>query len=341
MHVHLRLCACVVLLHGVCVSLGSCTCRFSEFDVQSTIRFRKEDISGLVDLLELPTWIVTNKRERFHATEALVIFLARLASSDKWERHLSWLGGRDRASYGRCFNMVLRHVYDRFACRLSGLDQWHDQAEYWAYKAREKGSPAPRVVGFIDGTLRDICRPKVGQRMFYNGHKKKHGIKFQTVQSVCGLIVDYYGPMLGKHGDGRMYSASGIEARVHNMCVRSGGIWYIYGDPAYKLSRYVLRGFRGGASSAQRRFSTDMSRIRESVEWGYAGVVALWPLIDFKSRMKKNEVPVGKLAAVACFMYNMHACFYGNQISHYFDCPPPSAREYVHRVRNTPTIDLF
>ena len=108
-----------------------------------------------------------------------------------------------------------------------------------------------------------------------------------------------------------------------------------------RLSRYVLRGFRGGASSAQRRFSTDMSRIRESVEWGYAGVVALWPLIDFKSRMKKNEVPVGKLAAVACFLYNMHACFYGNQISHYFDCPPPSAREYVHRVRNTPTIDLF
>ena len=82
-----------------------------------------------------------------------MVFLVRLASADKWERHLCWLGNRDRGSYSRCFDLVLAHVYAKFGRRLGGLDEWFHLAEYWAYKAREKGSPAPRVVGFIDGAL--------------------------------------------------------------------------------------------------------------------------------------------------------------------------------------------
>jgi hypothetical protein len=37
------------------------------------------------------------------------------------------------------------------------------------------------VWGFMDGTLRKTCRPSNFQKLLYSGHKRAHGIKFQSV----------------------------------------------------------------------------------------------------------------------------------------------------------------
>ena len=65
-------------------------------------------------------------------------------------------------------------------------------AEKIAQKARVGGI---RIWGFIDGTLRKTCRPSRFQRLAYSGHKRCHGIKFQSIVTPDGLIALLYGPI--------------------------------------------------------------------------------------------------------------------------------------------------
>ncbi|KAG3247902.1 hypothetical protein PI124_g7403 [Phytophthora idaei] len=36
----------------------------------------------------------------------------------------------------------------------------------------DKGAPLSTCVGFIDGTVRGMCRPNKNQQYVYNGHKE-------------------------------------------------------------------------------------------------------------------------------------------------------------------------
>ena len=49
--------------------------------------------------------------------------------------------------------------------------------------------------GFVDGTVRPICHPTKNQKVAYNGHKKVHAIKFQSVVAANGLIANLFGPV--------------------------------------------------------------------------------------------------------------------------------------------------
>ena len=59
----------------------------------------------------------------------------------------------------------------------------------------EKGSPLENCFGFIDGTVRPIARPNQQQRIVYNGHKRVHSLKFQSVALPNGNIGNMYGPV--------------------------------------------------------------------------------------------------------------------------------------------------
>ena len=43
-------------------------------------------------------------------------------------------------------------------------------------------------------TVRPICRPRVNQRIVYNGHKRLHAITFQSMCIPNGLIANLSGP---------------------------------------------------------------------------------------------------------------------------------------------------
>ena len=62
----------------------------------------------------------------------------------------------------------------------------------------EKGSPLDNCFGFVDGTVRPITRPGEDQRVLYNGHKRVHAIKFQSVALPNGLIANMLEPV-GKY----------------------------------------------------------------------------------------------------------------------------------------------
>ena len=58
-----------------------------------------------------------------------------------------------------------------------------------------KGAALRNWFGFVDGTVRPIPRPDENQRVVYNGHKRVHGLKFQSVVIPNGLIAHLYGPV--------------------------------------------------------------------------------------------------------------------------------------------------
>ena len=65
--------------------------------------------------------------------------------------------------------------------------------EQYAAAIAGKGSALDNCFGFVDGTVRPISKPGEQQRIVYNGHKRVHALKFQSVAVPKGLIANMYG----------------------------------------------------------------------------------------------------------------------------------------------------
>ena len=74
----------------------------------------------------------------------------------------------------------------------------------------QKGAALYFCWGFIDGTVGPVCRPGQNQRVLYNGHKRVHSIKFQSVVTPNGLIANLFGAIEGKRHDSAMLAESGL-----------------------------------------------------------------------------------------------------------------------------------
>ena len=99
-------------------------------------------------------------------------------------------------------------------------------------------------------------------------------------------------------------------------------VYSLYGaDPAYPHSHYLFGGYRNPrAGTLQAQWNTEVSKVREVVEWGFASILANWAFLEFRPAMKIFKSPIGKYYTVTAFLMNLHTCFYGNQTMAYFDC---------------------
>ena len=67
--------------------------------------------------------------------------------------------------------------------------------QQYAETISRNGSPLKNCFGFIDGTVRPISRLENGQRIVCNGHKRIHGLKFQSIALPNGLIGNILRPV--------------------------------------------------------------------------------------------------------------------------------------------------
>ena len=106
----------------------------------------------------------------------------------------------------------------------------------------DKGTPLQNCFGFIDGTVRRLCRPGRNERVLYNGHKKVHAIKFQSVATPNGLVANLFGSVEGKRHNSTMLVRSGLLPLLTQHAVdRNGNPLCIYGDPAYPITKCIQR----------------------------------------------------------------------------------------------------
>ena len=95
-------------------------------------------------------------------------------------------------------NHVLVYIFDLHShCILNWNHDLLNPAKLQSYSDAvvAKGAALDNCFGFIDGTVRPLSRPGEFQRVVYNGHKRVHALKFQSVALPNGLIGSMFGPV--------------------------------------------------------------------------------------------------------------------------------------------------
>ena len=230
---------------------------------------------------------------------------------------------------------VLDSIYDNFSDQITTLDQpWlADRFQEFADAIHIKGAPLQNCIGFIDGTVRPLCRPSYFQRICYNGHKRMHAIKFQSIVTPDGIIANLFEPVEGRRHDCFLLNVSGVLEEMERVQWqdRNQNPFCLYGDPGYPLRDCLIQPYRNvaGLDQYQQQFNTAMSSVRETVEWQFGKLVGQFAFLDFKKNLKFFLQPLGKLYLMGGILINCHTCLYGSQTSQYFEVDPPELEVYL------------
>ena len=306
--------------------------QLTDSDLIALCRFTSTDLAEIADLLKLPAEITTRSRMRVSPVEGLFIFCLRLASSGQLHI-LSLFLGYSKSMLLEVFCTMLELIYQEWDFLLSDFGSGHlsrERLELFAAKTFAKGAPLTNCWGFIDCTIRKVCRPLVSQRTLYNGHKKFHSLKYSAVKAPDGLIYHLWGPYEGRRNDNILLKESGLRERMKE---KAEG-FCIYGDPAYPLSAEVQSPWsRMELSEEEKEYNRGMASVRQCVEWGFADVLRLWSSLECTNTQKILQVACGKQYRMAVLFTNIHKCLYGCQTSIYFNCAPPVLSTYLQKPK--------
>ena len=159
-----------------------------EDECLSEFRVAKTDIPRLVRVLQIPDDIICENGTKACALEGLCILLKRFAYPCRYSDLIPRFG-RSKPELCLICNEVMRFVVGSHGYLLTSFDQEYASAVY------EKSHALGNCWGFVDGTVRAICRPEQNQKTVYNGHKRVHALKYQSVIATNGLIANLFGPI--------------------------------------------------------------------------------------------------------------------------------------------------
>ena len=160
-------------------------------------RFHKNDVPVLLEALQLPQSFTCHQETICDGIEALCITLRRFAYPCKYSDLIPRFGHPVPELSMLC-NLVMDTINQEHNHRVI---QWNNTLlsppllESYARAIASKRSPLPNCVCLLDGTVRPICRPEQNQSTVCNGHKRVHGIKYQSVVLPNGMIANMYGPV--------------------------------------------------------------------------------------------------------------------------------------------------
>ena len=165
----------------------------SDDECKAEFRFYKNDVYLLAETLKCYNGIVVD------GIGALCVLLKRFACPCRYGDMIPRFG-RQVSQLSMISNQMMDFISDEYGHVLSDLVQpWlsPDNLRRYADVIHEKGAALDNCWGFIDGTVRSLCRLNKNQRFLYNEHKRIHAVKFQSVVAPNGLIASLYGPVEG------------------------------------------------------------------------------------------------------------------------------------------------
>lgn len=171
--------------------------RIEEPECKSEFRVEKKDLPLLADALQLPETFRCQQRTTADKLEGLCVLLRRMSFPCRYSDMIPRFG-RPVPELSMIANTVMDYIYSVHGHRLSLWN--HDLLsppclDIYTDAISNKGAALDNCFGFIDGTIRPICRPTQNQRIVFNGHKRVHSLKFQSVTLPNGLIANLYGPV--------------------------------------------------------------------------------------------------------------------------------------------------
>ena len=211
----------------------------SEDECKSEFRFDKRDIYRLSDLFEIPEEIRCYNAMVFNKEEALY-YLKRFAYPCRYQDLMLRFGQKAVPQLCMISSQVQNIIYENWGFLMRNMNQnWLSRRnlELFAEVIHTKGAPLDNCWGFADGTTRPVYRPGQNQRLLFNGHKRYHCIKFQSVVAPNGSIANLFGPVEGKRHDSGMLADSGSLNQLQQHSFDTGGRpLCIYRDP--EISRF-------------------------------------------------------------------------------------------------------
>ena len=288
----------------------------------------KNDLPRLKDALLIPDRVKCKNGSLVNGLEGLCILLARYAFPCRYCDMMKTFS-RSVPQLSLICKEMTDLIYDNCHHLLETLDQeWLSPANLQRYATAVygKGAAIPNCWGFVDGTVRPICRPKEYQRVMYNGHKRLHAMKFQSVVAANGLIANLFGPVEGRRHHCFMLRESGLLTELEQRSFDpEGNTMCFYRDPAYPLRAHLQAPFKGNnLTEIQSEYNKAMSSVRISVEWLFGDVTSYFKFVDFKKSQKVGLSACGKMYTVCALLTNAHTCLYGNSTSKYFELDPSS-----------------
>ena len=166
-------------------------------EVKAVLLLEKDDIRDLYAALRLPDVIKCRQGSVCDGLTGLCVVLKRLTYPCRYSDMIPTFGA-SVPELCMIYNTVIDHIYNDHGHLLS---QWNHNLlsphnlQRYANAVADKGAALQNCFGFVDGTVRPICRPKHNQRIVYNGHKRVHSLKFQSVVVPNGMIAHLYGPV--------------------------------------------------------------------------------------------------------------------------------------------------
>ena len=164
---------------------------FAEF------RFGKRDIRILKEVLLIPDTITCSQRSVCDGLEGLCMLLKLLSYPCRYADMVHRFA-KPVPVLSMITNQMIDFVYNVHGNRVLN---WNHEVlspvnlQTYVDAVTARGAPLPNCFGFIDGTVRPISRPGEHQRLLYNGHKRVHALKFQSIALPNGLIGNLYGPV--------------------------------------------------------------------------------------------------------------------------------------------------
>ena len=155
----------------------------------ANFRVNKADLPRLAAALRIPARFRCHQGTVCSGLEGLCILLKRLAYPCRYFDMIH-LFARPVPELCMLHNVVLEWVFENHGHHLTSWNQRFLSSvclEQYAQAIRRMGSPLPNCFGFVDGTVRPIARPDENQRVVYNGHKRVHALKFQSLVTPNGF----------------------------------------------------------------------------------------------------------------------------------------------------------
>lgn len=296
-------------------------------------RFTHRDLQLITNAMKIPQKYRTAKGDVFTAVDALAILCNRLAYPcripdlcDRWVR--------DHGAISRVCNDLVHYIYDEWHHLLEPERLQHftpRQLETFSSALVAAGCPMRDVWAIIDATFDPIARPTDDQRVNYSGYLKGHANKYQGVETPDGHLTLCGGPIEGRRADGALLRFTKLPEAAAEWAHGYGGRQlFIYGDPAYGETDTVVSGLKKveQLSAEEQGFNTEMSKIRQCVEWSFGKVFNYWSFLNYPDNLKSHLSPVSKYFLVAVLLTNAHTSIYGSQTSQFFNLPPPTLEQY-------------
>ena len=331
---------------------------FSPRDCHEKFGFEKPELHILSSIL-----LLDNKKFILYngscmlGEEMLLLGLYRFHTKAKFSE-ISCLFKRDNSILSCAFNIFVTYIIQNFGRLVSdSLKPWIVHFPVFAEAIRVKLVEASDgeisflpnsylIFGFYDDTVLECCRPGAGprynsgqrnsndiQRAFYNGWKKHHGFKYQTLELPNGMCADLFGPRSFRRNDIDILQESQLNTKLRNLQVGHAKQYKAYGDGIFPIQSHLIgKHIITEDGPNMDRFKLEnrmMTKMRISNEWSYGFTGRLFPLV--KDRYV-NKIRLSPNCAywyiVATILRNLYVCLYGNISCSYFNLKPPDIYEY-------------